>query len=68
MRRPAPTRDELVERLAWVSRRPWMRQRERDQGVARDELDPAATDHDRGRAEHLVAELERLGLVRFPPA
>jgi len=68
MRRPAPTRDELVERLAEVSHRTWMRQKERDQGVVGDELDPTVTDHDRERAEDIVAELERLGLVSFPPA
>jgi hypothetical protein len=36
-----------------------MRQAERDKGQRG--LDPAVTDHDRGRAEDTVQELERLG-------
>ncbi len=58
-------RKELVERLAEVSHRTWMRQKVRDQGA-----DPAAvgaevTDHDRERAEDAVRELERLRI--WPP-
>jgi hypothetical protein len=59
------SRAELVERLAEVSHRTWMRQKSRDQGVSSAELDPAVAPHDRERAEDTVAELERLGL--FPP-
>ena len=59
------TRDELVERLAENSHRTWMRQKERDHGVPREQLEPAVTDHDRERAEETVAELERLGVLRL---
>jgi len=59
------TREELVERLAKVSHSTWMKQKSRDQGVPIEQLDPSATDHDRERAEDVVAELERLGIVRF---
>ena len=60
------TRAELVERLAEVSHRTWMRQKARDQGVPLEELGTEVTDHDRERAEEAVRELERLGL--WPPA
>jgi hypothetical protein len=56
------TRDELVELLAAVSHRTWMRQKNRDQGVPLDKLGVEVTDHDRERAEDAVAELERLGV------
>jgi hypothetical protein len=60
----AVSRAQLVERLAEVSHRTWMRQKSRDQGVPYAELDPAVADHDRERAEDVVAELERLGVLR----
>jgi hypothetical protein len=60
-----PTRGEVVAKLAEVSHETWMRQKERDQGVPRSELDPHPTDHDRERAEDIVAELEALQLLRF---
>jgi hypothetical protein len=56
------SRDELVARLAEISHRTWMRQKERDQGVPSRELDPAVTPHDRERSEDIVQELERLGI------
>ena len=59
------TRDELVLRLAAVSHRTWLRQKERDQGADPAALPPGVTDHDLERAEDTVAELERLGL--WPP-
>jgi hypothetical protein len=58
------TREELVERLAAVSHRMWMRQKERDQGADPATLIPDVTDHDFERAEDTVQELERLGLWR----
>jgi hypothetical protein len=61
------TREELVERLAEVSHATWMRHRSRDQGVSPEELDAGVTEHDRERAEDIVAELERLGILRLPP-
>jgi hypothetical protein len=54
------TREQLVERLAAVSHRTYMRQAERDKGAK--DLDPQVTDHDRERAEDTVRELERLGV------
>jgi hypothetical protein len=59
---PRISRAELVERLAAVSHRTWMRQKHRDQGVPMDQLETEVTEHDRERAEDSVAELERLGL------
>jgi len=64
---PDVPRDELVDRLAAVSHRTWMRQKHRDQGVPLDELGTDVTDHDRERAEDTVAELERLGLYPAEP-
>jgi hypothetical protein len=61
------TREQVVERLAEVSHTTWMRQKERDQGVPRAELDPDPTDHDRERAEDAVAELERMGVLDLRP-
>jgi hypothetical protein len=43
-----------------------MRQKNRDQGVALEELPSDVTDHDLERAEDAVVELERLGI--YPPA
>jgi hypothetical protein len=56
------SREELVARLAEISHRTWMRQKERDQGVPRASLDPAVTGHDLERSEDIVQELEQLGL------
>jgi hypothetical protein len=56
------TREQLVERLAVVSHKTWMRQAERDKGER--DPNPNVTDHDRERAEDTVRELERLGI--FP--
>jgi hypothetical protein len=56
-------RDELIKRLAEVSHLTYVRQKNRDQGVPLDELTLAVTDHDRERAEDIVAELERLGVL-----
>ena len=54
------SRDELVSRLAEVSHRSYMRQKLRDHGVPLEHITPEVTDHDRERAEDVVAELERL--------
>ena len=59
------TRVDAVELLARASHATWMRQKERDQGVPRTELDPEVTDHDRERAEDAVAAFEAAGLLRF---
>jgi len=59
---PDVPRADLVERLAVVSHRTWRRQKQRDQGVPLEQLGVEVTDHDRERAEDIVAELERLGL------
>lgn len=59
------SRDDLVQRLAKVSHDSWMRQAHRDKGIPWDELEPEVTAHDLERAEDIVGELERLGIVRF---
>jgi hypothetical protein len=56
------SREDLVSRLAEVSHRTWMRQKERDQGAPRATLDPAVSKHDLERSEDIVQELEQLGL------
>jgi hypothetical protein len=56
------SREELVARLAEISHRTWMRQKERDRGVPGASLDPAVTEHDLERSEDIVQELEQLGL------
>jgi hypothetical protein len=56
------SRDELIRRLAEVSHRTYMRQKLRDHGAPLEEITPEVTDHDRERAEDVVAELERLGV------
>jgi hypothetical protein len=58
----AISRDELVRRLAEVSHLTYVRQKSRDHGVPLQELTLEVTDHDRERAEDIVAELERLGV------
>jgi uncharacterized membrane protein len=58
------TREELVERLAAVSHRTWMRQKEEDLRAALENISPEVTDHDRERASATVAELEVLGLLK----
>jgi hypothetical protein len=57
-------RDELVRRLAEVCHLTYVRQKNRDQGVPLNELTLDVTDHDRERAEDIVAELERLGVLQ----
>ncbi len=57
-------RDELVKRLAEVSHLSYVRQKNRDQGVPLEELTLDVTDHDRERAEDIIAELERLGVFQ----
>jgi hypothetical protein len=47
-----------------VSHLSYVRQKNRDHGVPLSELSLAVTDHDRERAEDVVAELERLGVFR----
>ena len=56
-------RAELVQRLAEVSHLTYVRQKNRDQGVPLQELTLEVSDHDRERAEDVVAELERLGVL-----
>ena len=58
------SREALVEQLAEVSHRTWMRQKHRDQGVPVEQLATEVSEHDRERAEDAVAELERLGVYR----
>jgi hypothetical protein len=58
-------RSEVVRLLAHASHRTWMRQKERDQGVPADQLDPEVTAHDLERAEDAVAALEARGLLAF---
>lgn len=53
----------MVKRLAEVSHLTYVRQKSRDQGVPLNELTLEVTDHDRERAEDIVAELERLGIL-----
>jgi hypothetical protein len=57
------TRDDLVERLAEVSHRTWVRQKAEDGGVNPETLPSAITRHDSERAQDTVAELERLGFL-----
>jgi hypothetical protein len=45
-----------------VSHLTYVRQKSRDTGVPLNELTLEVTDHDRERAEDIVAELERLGV------
>ena len=56
-------RSQVVRLLAETSHRTWMRQKERDQGVPADQLDPRVTDHDLERAEDAAAVLEARGLL-----
>jgi hypothetical protein len=60
-----PTRAQLVSALADVSHRTWLRQKVRDQGARRGDLDPNVAPHDVERAEDIVRKLEELGVVRF---
>lgn len=60
------TREELIERVAHVSHQTWMRQAKGPALDPRpDPEDPTPTVHDFERAEDIVAELERLGIIRF---
>jgi hypothetical protein len=63
----AISREELVRRLAEVSHLSYVRQKNRDHGVPLAELSLDVTDHDRERAQDIVAELERLGVYRAEP-
>jgi len=58
-------RSEVVRLLAEASHRTWMRQKERDQGVPADQLDPEVTAYDLERAEDAVAVLETRVLLTF---
>ena len=60
------TRAALVECLAHVSHRSWMRQKKRNDGIVGDPDDPTPTPHDYERAEDIVAELTRLGVWHDP--
>ena len=53
----------MINRLAEVSHLTYVRQKNRDQGVPLEELTLEVTEHDRERAQDMVAELERLGLL-----
>ena len=57
-------RGALVERLADVSHATYLRQKARDDPPA-DPTGQEATDHDRERAEDIVAELESLGVLKL---
>jgi hypothetical protein len=60
------TREQLVQRLAEVSHRIWMRQKAEALRKQLESIPADVTEHDRERAEETVQELERLGL--WPPA
>lgn len=59
------TRDQLVNSLAEVSHRTWIRQAVRDKGEDEAKLSTEVHPHDVERAEDTVDELERLGV--WPP-
>jgi hypothetical protein len=59
------TRERLVQALAEVSHRTWIRQAVRDKGEDETKLSPDVHPHDLERAEDTVQELERLGV--WPP-
>jgi hypothetical protein len=61
------TREELVERLADISHRTWMRHMVEDKGADEASLSPKAGRHDHERAEEIVQELELLGVWPPPP-
>jgi hypothetical protein len=56
-------RDQLVHRLAEVSHKTWMVQKSRDHGADYDSLPSEVSDHDIERAEDIVEELKRLGVL-----
>lgn len=56
-------RAEVVRLLAEASHETWMRQKERDQGEPRADLDPEVTEHDVERAEDALRVLEEQGLL-----
>ncbi len=58
------TREDLISRVAEISHTTWKRQKHRDQGVPLGDLSDEVTEHDRERAEDIVSELERLGVLR----
>jgi hypothetical protein len=57
------SRDQLVHRLAEVSHKTWMAQKSRDHALDSDSLPSEVTDHDIERAEDIVEELKRLGIL-----
>jgi hypothetical protein len=59
------TRDDLIIRLARVSRDCWIEE-QCEQGARFEDLDQAVTDHDTKRAGAIVRALENLGIVRWP--
>ena len=62
------SRADLVERLATVSHRTWMRQKVRGAGDPAEPLSDRVTDHDREQAEDTVRELEELEGLRSEAA
>jgi hypothetical protein len=56
------TREALVQRLAEVSHRTWMKQKANELGRDVGDMPGEVTDHDLERAEDTVQELERLEL------
>ena len=56
------TREELVQCLAEVSHRSWIKQKVRDYGAVESDLSTEVHEHDLERAEDTVQELERLDL------
>ena len=59
------THEQLVQALAEVSHRTWIRMAVRDKGEDESELSPDLHPHDLERAEATVQELERLDV--WPP-
>ena len=56
------TREELVQCLAEVSHKSWIKQKVRDYGAVESDLLTEVHEHDLERAEDTVRELERLGI------
>jgi hypothetical protein len=63
LERDSTARDQLVHRLAEVSHKTWMVQKSRDHGADYDSLPSEVSDHDIERAEDIVEELKRLGVL-----
>ncbi len=66
--RPSVSETQLVRILAEVLHETWMRQKVRDRGACREDLEPSVTCRDLERAEDVVAKLEELGLIQFTDA